>query len=278
MDKAVIFQVFDFVSFHICKSLLNKGYDVTGVHLLNTEEKSELDEKRLEVGRNANFSEIALSQWDTRIGRNTDTQVLILSIYDLYMLKKDSILQEEQSLMDMLKGIENHPSMVDLVVLLPMQLLRKDDIQGFTDFLRQINKLKNQTQFIYLPAIFGPWQPEAFLFHQKIISSIKGTILSISEREWTDDAIYVEDAVESIIGLIESEKRGSYLLESGQKDYWEACAHYLNIDLSKNIKKSTSTLEIDSQIRRIPVKTISPMAESVEKQIEHTERLYRRQL
>ena len=33
MDKAVIVGVFDFVNFHVCKALLNKGIEVKGVQI-----------------------------------------------------------------------------------------------------------------------------------------------------------------------------------------------------------------------------------------------------
>ena len=37
MDKAVIFDVFNFVSFHLCKALLDKGIEVEGIFIENKE-------------------------------------------------------------------------------------------------------------------------------------------------------------------------------------------------------------------------------------------------
>lgn len=274
MDKAVIFQVFDFVSFHICKTLLDKGFTVTGIHLPETEQMSEQEEKRLEIGRNANFSEQELSEWKVKTERTTTKQVVFLSIYDLFMLQQESFFQKEMAEREILGHIEQNPYAMDVVLLFPMQMLRANENHGFADFLNQVNQLPNKSQIVYLPTIYGPWQPPVFLFHQKIISAKQHFNLSISDREWTEDAIYVEDAVESIIEVVETKKSGSYLLESGENNYWDLCADYLKIDLNKPERKKSEPLKTDKQLIRMPVKNITSLADSFKKQIDLTERLY----
>src|SRR4051812_35895178 len=95
MDKAVIFGVFDFVSFHMCKTLLNKGLEVNGVHIEKMDKVLFQNEKRLEVGRNANFLEQALVEWEKKKEHESMRTMLVISLYDLYMLKKERILLNE---------------------------------------------------------------------------------------------------------------------------------------------------------------------------------------
>src|SRR3954447_19141238 len=64
MDKAIIFGIYDFVSFHMGRTLLNKGLEVIGVHIEENSETSSFEEKRMEIGRNANFREISLVELD----------------------------------------------------------------------------------------------------------------------------------------------------------------------------------------------------------------------
>jgi hypothetical protein len=55
MDKAIIFGMFDFVNFHVGKTLLNNGIEVKAVNIEEIGNIQFLEEKRFEVGRNANL-------------------------------------------------------------------------------------------------------------------------------------------------------------------------------------------------------------------------------
>ena len=93
MEKAVMVGVFDFVSFHVCKALLDKGIEVRGVQIESEENQDFLlEEKRLEIGRNANFSVTRMD--DLTIPNQKET--IVLSVYDLYMLYKEEILLNDE--------------------------------------------------------------------------------------------------------------------------------------------------------------------------------------
>lgn len=279
MDKAIIFGVFDFVSFHVCKTLLNRGIEVKGIHIEEKENIHFLDEKRLEVGRNANFLEQSLLEWEKDQEPVQANTSLIFSIYDLYMGKKEQILQYEDTTKPIIQYIEENKNKVNIVFILPVQILTKtfkgDEIE---EFLSTIKNLVTKTQLVYLPAIYGPWQPSAYLFHQAIVSKFQKTELTNEVREWTNDALFIDDALESIFEIMKTEKAGSYLLESGKKNQWFRCAAYLNVNENQADTNSPKPFKVNSPIEKVLVKKVTPIMDSMRAQIEHVKRLYSNRL
>jgi hypothetical protein len=279
MDKAIIFDMFDFVSFHVGKTLLNSGIEVTGVHIDAMENIQFLDEKRLEVGRNANFVEQSWVEWEND-HEPVDTNVsLIISIYDLYMGKKELIFHFKDKTKPIIEYIEQNKNNVNIVFILPVQMLTKT-FKGYEieEFLGRIKNLVSNTQFIYLPAIYGPWQPSAFLFQRAIVSEFQKEELIYVTREWTNDVLFIEDALESILEIIETEKPGSYLLESGKENQWFRCAAFLKVNENQADLKSSETLKGNTSIERVAVKKVTPIMDSMRAQMEHVKRLYANRL
>jgi hypothetical protein len=275
MDKAIIFGVFDFVSFHVCKSLLNKGLVVNGVHIEEMNKIHLLDDKRLEVGRNSNFSEKSLFEWVNDRGQDNIKTTLVFSIYDLYMLKKETILQNESVTRPIFQYIERNQSNMNFIFILPIQMLtrtfKEKEIEGFLGKVKGVSK---NAQLFYLPAIYGPWQPSTFLFQQVIFSELQKTVITDVEREWTKDALFIDDAMESISEIIETGKPGSYMLESGRKNHWFRCAEYLNVNENQANSSSREPLQVDNQLVRVSVKEVTPIPDSIKRQMEHVQRLY----
>src|SRR3954451_16586198 len=123
MDKAIIFGIYDFVSFHACKALLNKGVEVTGVHLHDIYKHQFLEEKRLEVGRNANYNELSVSEWEKSQKEDDIKTTFIFSIYDLFMLNKEFILQKEEVTRPIFQYMDGHKNNVEVVFIVPIQML-----------------------------------------------------------------------------------------------------------------------------------------------------------
>jgi hypothetical protein len=262
MDKVVITGVFDFVNFHVCKALLDKGIEVRGIQL-KTDENDILVEKRLEVGRNANFTEASLGE----ITKDSDgREIFILSIYDLYMCYKEDILLNE--------NLINKGDWKQFVILVPSQLLT-DEIAPESDsvinnFLRNAIALGKDTHLLYLPTIYGPWQPETFLFQHSILTGMDRGKKFRGLREETCDALFVEEAVESIINIIEDKRPGRYLLQSGKKNQWDICASFLGI----NEQGTSNRIIEDENITKLTVKSSIPIPIALTKQIEHAHRLF----
>ncbi len=273
MDKAIIFGVFDFVSFHVCSKLLEKGNEVIGIHVDEQTEELFLEEKRLEVGRNANFIEYSLLKWSEQEIKETAKTTVILSLYDLFMLYKESILQKETVKKVIRNGIAQCES---TAIILPMQMLTNmhdsKDLLNLQMFIEQTTRMTERVQYFYLPTIYGPWQPDTFLFQQSILTKKNRHGKFKKSRETVLDAIYIDDAIESMIDIIETEKSGRYLLESGRKEQWETCAAFLQIDLEW--QKSKETLQLDRNITKIIMKNGTSISDSLTKQIEHFQRLF----
>lgn len=274
MDKAIIFGIYNFIGFHTCKALLNKGVEVMGVQFDESDKSPFLEEKRLEVGRNANFSERSLSEWENRREEENAQTTLILSIYDLYMLKIETILQKEKITRAIIQFIKEIKNNTNVAFILPIQMLRTEQDKTIGALLEQAKGYGKNTQLFYLPAIYGPWQPPTFLFQQAILAAFEKSEILKDEREWTGDVLYVNDAIETIIKTIETDNPGGFILESGKKNYWAECAAYLKIDEKIALVNRNESLQIGNQIDIISVKKITPIADSISKQMEHVQRLY----
>ncbi|HEY2420243.1 MAG TPA: hypothetical protein VGI04_02430 [Neobacillus sp.] len=274
MDKAIILNVFDFVSFHVCKTLLERGIEVKGIQVDDCEKGSFADEKKLEVGRNANFEEQSLVTWANKDKRELANTTIIISLYDIFMLFKEPLLQNETIVSHILKVMERSDDVVSII--LPCQMLESPEnssaIMEFHIFLDQALGLRKNLQLLFLPTVYGPWQPETFLFQQSLLTKINRNQESKGIREETMDAIYIDDAIDLMIDIIETGKPGRYLLESGREKQWDRCAAYLN--LGEKIVKVDQGEHDYSNINRISVKNVTSIEESLAKQTEHTLRLY----
>lgn len=274
MDKVNIIGGYGFVDFSICTKLLEKGYEVNGI-LIDDPINENIDEKRMLIGRNANFKEYKFHEWDG-LQRENQSRTTILSLYDFFMDNNESSLMKNKDSLELCYQLIEKSNLI--VLLLPTQILL-DKIEFYQEeqmkeFVEGIEGINARNQFFYLPAIYGPWQPATFLFQQSMISSLGIKVPLMQSREWRGDALYINDALDPIIEIIESEKAGHYLLESGIANRWNECAEFLKIDPSGFRKIEMNDLTMGSHINRILIKTISPISDSFKKQRENLENLY----
>src|SRR4051812_42016462 len=202
MDKAIIFGIYDFVGFHMGRTLLNKGLEVIGVHDEESSETSFYEEKRMEVGRNANFREISLTELEAFREDSPTKTTFILSLYDLYMLNKETVFQE-QMMSRLQQYIESNHNLTDILFLLPIQILKSEEAQPLRTVINQATGWGKNNHFYYLPAIYGPWQPATFTF-QQALAKIDDIEIKTNKREWLGDILFVDDAVEAILGSNET--------------------------------------------------------------------------
>jgi hypothetical protein len=266
MDKAVMIGVFDFVNFHVCKALLDKGIEVRGVDIETEKNELFLTEKKLEIGRNANFSLVTIGDL---IAEPQENEAIVLSIYDLYMQHREELLLNEKVKDQFMNHWEQ------LVILAPSQLLTKTIeseaeaiIQNFMDRIKANNK---NLQLLYLPTIYGPWQPETFMFQHSILTEMNRNSRFKGLREETNDALFVADTVETIIEIADKKEPGKYLIQSGENNQWDLCAAFLKID--HQISSGRNIEAVEDEITKCSVKNTVPISVSLTKQIEHTRRM-----
>lgn len=269
MDKVVIVGVFDFVNFHVCKAFLDKGIEVRGV-LLETEVNEDMiNEKRLEIGRNANFSEVSLEDMSND---SSEYETLVLSVYDLYMRHREDSLLINQ----VISEIINRNNWENIVIMAPSQLLRdvsnaKDEVV-MEDFLKRTISQNNKCYLLYLPTVFGPWQPETFMFQSSILTEMNSGKPMFELREETSDALYVEDMVKSILEIIENKEPGRYLLQSGKRDQWDLCAALLQIN-EQGLNNSKTEIR-EEELTKVIVPSTVPLSVALTRQIEHAHRIF----
>lgn len=272
MDKAVIVGVFEFLGFHLCQTLLNNGIEVDGLHLGSNDDGFFLEEKRMEIGRNANFKEYFFRDYQWTQDERQES-VVIVDYYDLFMRRKET----EFFALELIKGLLSHlkTSKDRAVFLLPVQFLSKE---GFEKERTQVERLfgllkkrrSAATQKFYLPTVYGPWQPEEFSFQKHFFrgdSSHKP--FKANEREWLADAIYIEETVQTILHYCRKDKE-EYLLTSGKTNQWANCANYLSLPTTE---ETQGQLKHKSETLTIPVRKNTPIETALAQQQHHTERL-----
>jgi nucleoside-diphosphate-sugar epimerase len=264
LDKASIYGVYGFTGFHLCKRLLEKGFSIEGIHV-GTDRDLFLEEKRLEIGRNANFEEITFED----LQGDNDPEVTIISLYDWFMTDHESKAANKQSFLQIVQSIKEKKSLLSLI--LPIQLLTDlrdlDGMEEVRSFLKQAELMGDRIQYFYLPTIFGPLQPSSFLFQRKLQEQFITEQLEI--REWPFDAIFIDDALDPIIERMEAGEPGSFLLESGNSESWEQCAKFLDIEESMRSDFEHAAIQKKDGLEKIVLQKVTPFEKALLKQKEH---------
>ncbi|HAQ06172.1 MAG TPA: hypothetical protein DCR24_01030 [Bacillus bacterium] len=239
MQRAVILGVYDFIGYSLCRYMLDKGIEIVGIHFQKSQDSYFTEEKRLEIGRNANFKEVIFQEWNA----SSIDDILFISLYEEDLSNTPFI----EDLMKKLEAINvsNH----GIILLLPASLAGKEAIKKeWQQTLTSIFEKKNVSVLeLYLPTIYGPWQPEGFFFQQSLnYLAGENKMPKLASWEWTHDAIYIEDAVKLIINSAEGREEGKFILASGQDGQWLDCAESV---LGSRLEKSLSNLNGNSEIK-----------------------------
>lgn len=224
LETVYIIGNYEFLGFHFCEKILEDGIEVVGVHLISNKDEYLIEEKRLQVGRNANFTECLIQQLDLE-NINSSKKIWFVDFYDLFMNEREQEVLENENLKKVFEKLDMNTNKI--VFLLPISLLVHS---VFTEEKKKLQKLVDSialpVQEIYLPTIYGPWQPKEFLFHQALCDD--NDSWNYSKREWTGDAIYVEDMVTEILRITE-ERNDKYLLLSNDNEQWKRVAASLKL-------------------------------------------------
>jgi hypothetical protein len=216
MNRAIVVGAYEFLGFHLTMMLLEQGFEVTGITTGSREHGEYTEDKKLLVGRNANFEEYCTDEWKAN-GSIEEPHLIFISQYDYYF-RQERDLQWE-GLFGHLKGaIEETGSKP--VFLLPVQYLDHKAVTG-CHAVREAGVLE-----IYLPTLFGLWQPSVFAFQQAIEGKENKDHSSLEDQE---DAIHAVEAAAGIIEAAEKNEAGPLLFWSGEEGRWRKCAVHLGI-------------------------------------------------
>ncbi|MCM3663020.1 hypothetical protein M3204_01295 [Mesobacillus subterraneus] len=267
MERAVIFGVYDYIGYSLCQYMLDMGVEIDGVHSGSSTEEYFTEEKRLEIGRNANFSEKKLKEWV-----NTGAvELLFISLFE-----SDQSSTANGIFTDMLlKKLEYSNSSIILILPAYFAVENEKMEESQRSLLRFFEKRKHSVLEVYLPTIYGPWQPEGFFFQQALnyLEDGKHTP-EIAGWEWTHDAIYIDDAITEIVEMAEAGEKGKVLLSSGEKNRWLKCAEQLlGREKNQRWRHAGETPEIKDVIRVRSIKRNENIGKGLNKQKEQYYRI-----
>ncbi|WP_053365560.1 hypothetical protein [Bacillus sp. FJAT-27245] len=160
MGGALIIGVFERLGFHLCKKLLEMGYEVGGISLNPAPDVTEED-MELEIGRNSNFVKVPLDGDDLHLEKD---KAIIFSLYDLYTEGKTPQTGTERlgEKLEALVRLNYHWKSV--VLLLPNGLGRGNREAGSIEAIRKAADLAESTAekvlHVFLPV---PGTPRTIL-------------------------------------------------------------------------------------------------------------------
>lgn len=272
MDKVIIFGTYDFLGFSLCLNLLEDGIQIIG-YRWNLEENEEfLEEKKFFIGRNANFKEqIVGTEFLLSADKEIEEAIIVISLYDLYYANtKQSIAYAD--IFNEISEIYNQYPIKKVVCLLPNEYLYDLPIL----LGEKMNVMKEKgilIQSIYLPTIYGPWQSKTFLFQRYFLKECANVNLVLDKKECTMDAIFINEVVEEIICILNTEERHNIYIESVEEDKWRKGAKFLALeDLIPNYDiKKEKVLQTDLKMVKVMEKI--SIKEGLEMQKEHLKKL-----
>lgn len=255
MKKAVVFGVYQFVGFHICSALLEEGEEIIGISYPEVSIE-DLEDKRMEIGRNANFSEKSLDKLSF-ILQDTNVQHIY---FDLYTIKEISIYEKIQSL---LSNFQDKETIRDKKLIFLVNVASIETERDFITLLKD-NLVNHDIQVVHLPTLYGPWQPSDFLF-QQIVEGKEKKDIKLKVREYTMDAIFIEDAVKEVVKMTTKGQNNDILLKSKEINHWQRCLEQLQWDIPKTKKG----LQLSSNLQEVFVENEGTIEDNLEKQKRH---------
>ncbi|MFD2681254.1 hypothetical protein [Bacillus seohaeanensis] len=229
MNHAVVLAAQQFLGFELCSVLLEKGWSVTAI-----DDSPSTGDKWMGIGRNSNVEYNSYLEWDKKIAEES---IIFIPYYDL--LGKGDISCLEKMTDQLKKGNYSNSSVVQLFPTVPILIGKKD---------MSVNSSRNVTT-IYLPTLYGPHQPSAFLYSQVL----KNKVDNMEKVQYVDDessAIYIKDAANIIVEKSTTHK--TYQLESEGENSWEEALSLLTSNTiptkSKELTKKGIKLTIKSSL------------------------------
>lgn len=295
MDRAIIIGTFGFLGYSVCRAMLDEGIEVAAIPV-DGEHDFSIEEKRMEIGRNANFFED-----EVRLRKEEKVEGIIpviIPYYDFYLIEKEQLLFENDFLLGELLSLPPENYLVTL--LLPEQIEYEDlvEMEPLDKLREDLSKNGFMLKEVLVPTLFGPWQPKGCFF-QQIFSLGEEKVKvppTLHPRESTSDAIYVADAASLVRGLLEEAKVGKYVIRSGETNSWYKClnciydslikskeigegeTNWLKDDL-KNMIQSKSSLDqvqkLSAGYKRVYVKEPTAPLEGLDQQRKHYLRILR---
>jgi nucleoside-diphosphate-sugar epimerase len=263
MDKVIIYGTYHFIGFNLCKKLLDEGIQVVGYRLFENDEEGFLEEKKLLIGRNANFEERLLSNEEMLV---EEKSIFVISFYDLYFSEFENTSSNyEDFFVEIQKQCKSNEN-AKLVCLFPHAY-----IEGLPKFLQdQLSLMKEiPIQSIYLPTVYGPWQSNKFLFQQSLLKDYLNIIPKYEKKENTTDAIYINDIINEIIRIMDDADSINVLFQSKNGEQWKKGAQYLQLEYDFDLNEMKKEIRLNDDMKIIKINESVSIQEGLDIQKKH---------
>ncbi|MCO0600855.1 hypothetical protein NGI46_26405 [Peribacillus butanolivorans] len=222
MQTFIVIGAYQFVGFYVTQYLLNQGEEVIGIDWTDSQESQYIiEEKELEIGRSANFIYFPINK--LRLLDISQQDTVFISCYDIRKGKIGRInclIDDIVFFLEKCKknGLDETPN---IVILMPVE----DDVEDFQSIITSIEGIAS-VKIIFLPTIYGPWQPESMCFEAGINQLEQSAIKDTLAREYTEDALFITDFVNALERVATLSDRKIQLCSSID-DHWNKCAKFI---------------------------------------------------
>ncbi|WP_409291809.1 hypothetical protein [Peribacillus sp. SCS-37] len=214
MQKYIVVGNFRFFGFHLCKKLLEEGYEVVGIDW-DSGDAAAFESKFLEIGRNGNFSYLPMEKWNRE--ENEDPEAgLLISYYDF--IKSGMTAGQEWNKLNAFSLVSGWAKQA--VFFLP---------HGFSERIPADIFGHSNCRRVSLPTIYGPWQPANMCFQAAIEGRSKEEIGEICKSECREDAIFAEDLM-NLIPAILKDREQEISVWSDTPGSWLQCAEQVGME------------------------------------------------
>ena len=264
METFIVIGAYQFLGYYLTQYLLNRGEEVIGVDWDDGQDPFILEEKELEMGRNANFMHIPLNKL-ALLDISGETTIY-LSYYDMRKMSEDPVGLLKNLEVCMKKHIGKiQQDMPKIFVLMPIETEEEEERQVSSAISRD-GKVVN----VYLPTIYGPWQPETMSFEAGLCRYEEKRLCETLANEYTGDAIYVKDLIEAFDSIVVPGEKEIQVVSSIE-DHWGKCA---NLIFPPEILEACNGKRNEPKVigTRVEVPCPTTPAEGVEQQKEHSKK------
>ncbi|MFJ8257247.1 hypothetical protein ACIQ4Z_08135 [Peribacillus asahii] len=232
MQTSVVIGAYQFVGFHLAKYLLDQGEEVLGVDWEDVSGES-IEDKEMEIGRNSNFLYIPIHKLKHLSLEKKKT--IYVSCYDLSKSKRDNQAEIIEVIAAFLKDLHlNKESHIHIIMLMPIE-----EERSIYQALLQKAEEMSTVKVVFLPTVYGPWQPETMSFEAAIRKKAPSEVKKAIEAEDRLDALFVADLPKVLVELASRDEK-NIQVQSEASNQWLECAQLVLEDEYTGIYKKCS--------------------------------------
>ncbi|WP_110929081.1 hypothetical protein [Bacillus massiliglaciei] len=256
MHTSIVMGSYSFIGYYVTKHLLERGEAVIGLDWDECQDSFK-EEKELEIGRNSNFSYVSKKEMSGCL-QNFNGDIYI-SGYELYHSGSES--EAHEKIMQIEEIIEETGKQCPIIMILPAWTERMNYIDKFPFWGNRDRKI------IFLPTVYGPWQPEYMSFQAAISGKTNQEVTEILSKEYCREALYIEDIMCEFAELLKTEAKVIYV-SGKQENSWRECAKLVMEEAVYSNLINRSDAGISGQAH-FCLKSSTTPREGIDRQTEH---------